>query len=108
MANQTLDYPYCRVDVLEKMLNQEALICHSMGDPLETALIGYGVTKPQARGKEEYARLLNASTAYAHKQCPKKVLSLQAQNSWEKENSALKVELKYLIPHLMKFQRKVA
>lgn len=49
-----------------------------MGDPLEVALIGYGVTKPQARGKEEYARLLNASTAHERRQSPKDVLSLQA------------------------------
>ena len=54
----------CRVDVLEKALNQEGKAQFSVEDPLEAALIGCYATDSCSGEKEEYARLLNDSTAY--------------------------------------------
>jgi len=57
------------------------------------------VTSSHSREKE-YARLLNASTTYAHRQSPKEVLSVEELPSKEKEKSTPKVELKPLSSHL--------
>ena len=96
---QTDDSCY-RVDVRERTLNQEAKTCHLVEDPLEAALIGYHVTGSYSGENEEYARLLNESTAYAHRKSPKEVLSVEELLSKEEEKSVLKVELKPLPSHL--------
>ena len=96
MANPTLDDTCCRVDILEKALNKEAMICHSMEDPVEAALIDYYVTCSQTEEKEEYATLLNVSTTHAHRQPPRRSLTAEEHASKEKERSATKVELKPL------------
>ena len=91
IANPTLDDTCCRIDVLEKVLNKEALTYHSMKDPPDAALISCGVSQPQVKEKEEYAKLLNASTAYTHKRCCKEVLNVEAPTSQEKGKSTLQV-----------------
>ena len=63
----TLDYTCCRVNALDKVLNQEAMPHHSVEDPLEVVLIGYVATDSSTREKEKHARLLNATTANTHK-----------------------------------------
>jgi len=64
MASPTLDEMCCRVDMLERAVNQEAMTCHSVEDPLEAALIGFHVTSSHSEENKEYARLLNTSTTY--------------------------------------------
>jgi len=41
------------------------------------------MTGSQSRENDEYARLLNASTAYTHRQSPKEVLSVKEFTSKE-------------------------
>ena len=72
----TLDYTCCRVNALDKVLNQEAMPRHSVEDPLEVILISYNVMDSHTGEKEEYARLLNTSSAYTHKQSPNEVLNV--------------------------------
>ena len=64
MASLTLDDMCCRVDMLERALSREALTSHSVKDPLEAVVIGCHVSGSHSGEKEEYARLLDASTAY--------------------------------------------
>jgi len=40
MASPTLEDMCCRFSALESALNQEAMACHSVEDPLQAALIG--------------------------------------------------------------------
>ena len=63
----TINDSCCRVDVLERALNQEAKTCHSVEDLLEAALVSCHVTRSYSREKDEYARLLNESTTYTHR-----------------------------------------
>jgi len=100
MSCPTTDDSCCKVDILERTLNQEAKTFHSVEDPLEVALIGCHVTDSHSMEKEEYARLLNESTAYAHRKFPKEVISVEELSSKEEEKSASKVELKPLPSHL--------
>ena len=100
MARLTIDDSCCRVDILESTLNQEVKTCHLVEGSLEAALIGYHVTGSHLVEKEEYARLLNQSTIYAHRQSPIEVLSVAELPSKEEEKSAPKVELKSLRSHL--------
>jgi len=67
MAPLTTDASCCKVDILESTLNQEAKAHHSVEDPLEATLIDCHVTGLQLREKEEYARILNDYTNYAHR-----------------------------------------
>jgi len=83
LASPTLGDSCCRVDVLEKALNQEAKTHHSMEDPLEVMLIGCYVTDSHLVERGEYARLLNESTAYTLKQSLKEVLSVEEHASNE-------------------------
>jgi len=53
LASPTLDDSCCRVDVLERMLNQEAMPCQSVEDPLEAGLIVCYVTISHSGEKEE-------------------------------------------------------
>jgi len=69
-------------------------------DPLEVAFISCHVTGSHSEEKEEYARLLNKPTAYAHRQCPKEVLSVEELPSKEEEKSTLTIELNPLPFHL--------
>jgi len=66
-ASPTSDESCCRVDKLKRTLNQEAKTCHSVEDLLEVALIDCLITGSHSGDKEEYARFINESTAYAHK-----------------------------------------
>ena len=86
-------------DVLEKVLSKQALTCHYVEDAPEAVLVSYDVIESQTREKEEYVRLLNASTTYTHRQYPMEVLNVEVQASKEKERSAPKVELKPLPPN---------
>jgi len=79
MTSPSLDDTCCRVDVLEKALSQEALTFHSAEDPIEAALVACHVTGSHLEEKEEYARLLNTSTTYMHRQSPKEILSVEEQ-----------------------------
>jgi len=67
-----LDNSYCGIDVLESTLNQEAKTCPSVENPLEATLTGGGITSSHSVEKREYARLLNESTAYAHRNPPRR------------------------------------
>ena len=67
MAYPTLDDTCCRVDILENVLSEEVMTCHHVEDPLEITLIGCDVIESQIGEKEEYDRLLNASTTYTHR-----------------------------------------
>jgi len=64
IASPTSGNLCCRVDVLEKTLNQEATTQHSIEDPLEAVLISCYVTDSYSGKKGDYARLLNESIAY--------------------------------------------
>ena len=64
IATRILDATCCKVDMLGKALNQEAMTCHSIEDPLEAILICCHVISSHIEEKEEYARLLNESVAY--------------------------------------------
>ena len=90
----------CRVDVLEKALNHEVKTQHSMEDPLEAASIFCYVTNSHSREKDEYARLLNKSTAYTPRQSPKGILCVEEPASKEHEKCPSKVELKPLSSYL--------
>jgi len=81
MATPTLDDTYCRVDVLEKVPSRETMTYYSVDDPLEPILIHRDVTNTQTGEKEEYARLLNVSTTYTPRQCPKEILNIEVQAS---------------------------
>ena len=74
MASPTLDDSYYRVDILERALNQKAMIGCSVEDPLEGALIVCHVIGSHSKEKEEYARLLNESTIFTHRQSPRRFL----------------------------------
>jgi len=87
MASPNTDNSCCRVNILERTLNQKAKTRHSMEDPLEAALIGCHVTSSHSGEKEEYAKLLNESIAYAHRQFPKEVLNVEELPSKEEEKS---------------------
>jgi len=100
MASPSSDDTCCRVDILEKALNQEAMTCHFVEDPLEATLVSCHVTGSQSGETEEYARLLDASTAYTGRQSPWEVLSVEQRSSKEEEKSSPKVELKPLPPLL--------
>jgi len=101
MASPTLNDDTCyRVDVLERVLSQEAMTCHSVEDPLEAALIGCHMTGSHSGKKEEYARLLNISTTYTPRHSLGEVLNVEELTSKEKEKSPPKVELKPLPSHL--------
>ena len=65
-----------------------------MGDPLKAALIGCYVTDSHSGEKEEYARLLNESTAYTPRQSPKEVFSVEVQTSKDGKKVSPKVKLK--------------
>ena len=58
MASPTSGDSCCRVDILEKAINQEGKTHLSIEDPLEAALISCHVTNSDSGAKEEYARLL--------------------------------------------------
>ena len=81
MASPTLDFTYYRVDVMEEILSSEAMTCHSIKDLLEAVMINCDVFASQTRETEKCARLLDASTAYTRKQCPKEVLNVEVQAS---------------------------
>jgi len=100
MASPTSGDSCCRVDVLEKVLNLKVKTHHSVGDPIEDVLISYYVTDSHSGEKEEYARLLNESTAYTPRQSPKEVLSVEEPASKEQQKCPSKVELKPLSFHL--------
>jgi len=70
-----------------RALNQEAKTYHSVEDPLEAALISCHVTRSYSGEKEGYARLLNESTTYAHRQYPAEVLSVGELPSKKEEKS---------------------
>jgi len=74
MVSSTLSDSCCRVDVLERALNEEAKTCCFVEDPLEIGLISCYVTGSHSGEQEEYARLLNESTAYRPRQSSKEVL----------------------------------
>ena len=99
MATPTLNDTCCGVDLLERALNHEAMTRHYVEDPLEASLIDYHMTDSQS-GEREYARLLDASTAYMRRQSPQEVLSMEEGASKEKKKSALQVEVKPLPSHL--------
>ena len=92
MASSASGGSCCRVDVLEKALNQEGMSHSSVDDPLEAALIGCHITKSSSGEKEEYARLLNESHEEIH--------SVEEPTSKKEEERPPKVELKPLPPHL--------
>jgi len=100
MAFSTTDDSCCRVDILKSTLNQDAKTCQSVEDPLEAALINCHIIGSQSREKENYARLLNESTTYAHRKFPTEVLSVSELHSKEEEKREPKIELKPLPSHL--------
>jgi len=100
MASPSPDDTCCRVDILEKTLNHEAMTYHFVEDPLEAALVNCHVTGCQPGETEAYARIVDASIAYTGKQSPMEVLSVEQRDSKEQEKSSPKVELKPLPPHL--------
>ena len=59
---------------------------------LEAVLIGCKVNDSPMREKEEYARLLNAFTAYTHRQSPKEILNVEAHSGEGEEHTEGKVE----------------
>jgi len=61
---------------------------------------GCHVTGSHSGEKEDYARLLNESTTYAHRQFPTEVLSVEELPFKEEEKSTPKVDLKPLSSHL--------
>jgi len=69
-------------------------------DPPEVALIDCHVTGLYLRENEQYARLLNESTTYAHRQLPMEVFCMEELHSKDDEKSEPKVELKPLPSHL--------
>jgi len=81
IASPTSGDSCCVVEALEKALNQEAKTQHSVEDPLKAALIC--VTDSHSGEKEEYARLLNESTAYTPRQSPKEIFSVEEPASKE-------------------------
>jgi len=86
--------------VLKKVLNLELQTHHSMRDPIEVVMISCYMTDSHSGEKEEYARLLNKSTAYTPRQSPKEVLSVEEPASKEQKKCPSKVELKHLPFHL--------
>ena len=100
MASPTSGDSCCRVDILEKALNQEGKTHLSVEDPLEAALIGCHITNSGSGEKEEYARLLNDSTAYLPRQSCEEIHSVEEPTSKKEEERPLKVELKLLPSHL--------
>jgi len=68
MASPTSGDSCCRVDVLEKALNQEAKARYSVEDPPAATLVGCCATNSHSGKKEEYARLPNESTTYMTRQ----------------------------------------
>jgi len=100
MASPTSGDSCCSVDVLEKALNQEGKARYSMEDSLEVALVGCCATNSHSGEKEEYARLLNKSTAYMPRQSRRGVLCMEEPTSKKEEECLLTVELKPLPSHL--------
>jgi len=100
MASPTTDDSCCRVNILERTLNHEAKTYHSVHEPLEATLIDFHATGSHSVEKEEYARLINKSTAYAYRQSPMEILNVEELYSKEEEKSVPKVELKLLPSHL--------
>jgi len=100
MASPTTGDSCCKVDVLEKALNQEGKAQFSAKDPLDAALIGCYTTNPCSGEKEEYARLLNESTAYMPRQSHREILIVEELTSKKEEECPPKVELKPLPSHL--------
>ena len=100
MASPTSSDSCCRVDVLEKALNQEVKTQHSVEDPLEVALICYYATGSHLGENEDYARLLNESTAYTPRQSRMEILNVEEPTSKKEEECPPKVELKPLPSHL--------
>ena len=100
MAFPTPGDSCCRVDGPERALNQEAKTCHYVGDPLEVILISCYVIDSHSGEKEQYARLLNESTTYTHRQSPREVLNMEKSTSKEHKKCPSKVELRPLPLHL--------
>jgi len=90
----------CRVDVLEKALNQEGKAQFSVEDPLEVMLIGCYATDSCSGEKEKYARLFTESTAYMPRQSRREILGVEELTSKKEEECPPKVELKPLPSHL--------
>jgi len=99
MASLTIDDSCCRVEILESTLNQEAKTYHLVENLLEAALLGYHVSGSHSGEKDEYAKLLNESTTYAHRQFHAEVLA-EEFSSKKEEKCTPKVELKPLPSHL--------
>jgi len=86
MTSPTSGDSCCRVDVLEKALNEEGKISFSVEDPLEAALLDCHANASSSDEKEEYARLLNTSTAYLPRRSRRELLSVEESAPKEKRS----------------------
>ena len=100
MASPTSGDSCCRVDVLEKALNEERKARFSVEDPLEAALTGCHVINSGSDEKEEYARLLNEFPACLPRQSHRDILGVEEPTPNKEEECPPKVELKPLPSHL--------